>query len=196
MINDDFVDTTIANLKVIGMVPKNGKLCVRKGHLCLDYLQAQAFRRWMNGDSRDTTIMHAKTTLTNAMRIARSIISCAPSNPDDNNANWTLYRLIEEIRACEIGLENLKTTYVNDSMMLANLEVIIERRRANMAEIQAFLDGRRGYNCYNNAIASAPEESTMMNAEADAILSEDRCEDSKQQQSSPSIKKHVEKPRQ
>ena len=146
MINDDFVDTTIANLKVIGMVPKNGKLCVRKGQLCLDHIQAQSLRRWINGDSRDMTVMHTKSTFFNAMRIARSIMSCGPAANDTGHvAEWTLCRLLEEIRCCETGLENLKSTYVNDSMMLANLDVIIERRRANISEIEEYIEDHPRY---------------------------------------------------
>lgn len=139
MINDDFVDSVIANLKVIGMVPKNGKLCVRKGGLCLDSMQAQPLRRWVNGDSRDATIMHTKNTFFNAMKIARSIISGGQSGYN-HSASWTLHRLLEEIKKCESGLENLKSTYVDDSMMLANLDVIIERRRSNISEIEEFMN--------------------------------------------------------
>ncbi|KAG1678773.1 hypothetical protein FOA52_012813 [Chlamydomonas sp. UWO 241] len=119
------------------MVTKNGKLCVRKGQLCLDHVQAQSVRRWVNGDSRDTTIMHVKSTISNAMRVARSIIA---SKPECNIAKWTLHRLLAEMQACECGLENLKSTYITDSMMLANLDVIIERRRANMTEIREFIE--------------------------------------------------------
>ena len=78
MATEEFIDTTIATMKIIGMVPKNGKLCVRKGQLCLDNaVQGQALRRWLNGDCRDSTLMHAKNTITNAIKIDRAIMAAA-----------------------------------------------------------------------------------------------------------------------
>ena len=70
MASDEFVDSTIANLKVIGMVPRNGRLCVRKGQLCIDATdQLQPLRRWVRGDSRDLTLLHVRNTVQNACRI-------------------------------------------------------------------------------------------------------------------------------
>jgi len=33
---DEQIDNTITTLKVLGMLPKNGRLCVRKGQLTLE----------------------------------------------------------------------------------------------------------------------------------------------------------------
>jgi hypothetical protein len=97
MLSEDFVDSTIANLKIIGMVPRNGRLCVRKGQLCLETSdQLQAVRRWARGDS-----------------------------------------LFAELGQCEIGLQNLRTTYASDSMMVANVGVLQERIASYRAEAGA-----------------------------------------------------------
>ena len=135
MATEEFVDATIATMKIIGMVPKNGKLCVRKGQLCLDVVQGQALRRFFNGDSRDCTLMHAKNTITNAVKINRSIMAM----PSTDISAWTLRRMLAELEACESGLQNLKTTYADDSMIIANLDVIIERQRAHREEVRKFL---------------------------------------------------------
>lgn len=138
---DDFVDSTIASLKVIGMVPKNGKLCVRNGQLCIDMQRIQGVRRWINGDSRSMTLVYAKTTVNNAIKIARSIIlNCIGSQTCNATSQWTLARILEEMESCEQGLHNLKTTtYVGDSMMVANLDVIIERLGAYRDELTLFI---------------------------------------------------------
>jgi hypothetical protein len=138
VVTDEFIDATIANMKVIGMLPKNGKLCVRKGQLALDTAQAQALRRWINGDSRDSSLMHAKNTLNNAMKITRLLMAAAATANDDM-ARWTLQRLVVEMEQCETGMQNLKTTYANDSMMIANLDVLIERQSAHRSEVMRFL---------------------------------------------------------
>ena len=145
---DEFVDATIANLKIIGMVPKNGKLCVRKGQLCIDSPRVQCVRRWIHGDSRDTTLVHAKNTINSSINIAKSIMSNYEHlHREDNlpvgrcHSLWNLDRIVSEMGGCELGLQNLKrTTYSGDSMMVANLDVIIEREIANKEEIKDFLD--------------------------------------------------------
>ena len=137
MATEEFIDATIATMKIIGMVPKNGKLCVRKGQLCLDTVQAQAVRRWANGDSRDCTLMHAKNTINNAVKINRFLMSTP--NPTTDVTSWTLRRMLAELEQCESGLQNLKTTYASDSMIIANLDVIIDRQKAHQDEVRKFL---------------------------------------------------------
>jgi hypothetical protein len=165
---EDFVDSTIAGLKVIGMVPKNGKLAVKRGQLCLDTpLNAQGLRRWLNGDSREMTLMHVKNTVSNAVRIGRMLIaraeqqqqqaaaaasSDAPSQAAAAEATlrlWTLDRIATELEKSEAGLLNLKTTYANDSTMLANIDVMVDRQRAHRSEISQFM-----YTLQNSSLES------------------------------------------
>lgn len=142
---EEFIDSTIAGLKVIGMVPKNGKLSVKKGQICLEsQMKAQGFRRWMNGDSRDMTILHVKNTVSNAFKIGRMLMS---SSSDSSSAMeetmrvWTLEKISTELEKSEAGLLNLKTTYADDSLMLATIDVMVDRQRAHRSEISQFLIG-------------------------------------------------------
>jgi len=41
---------------------------------------------------------------------------------------------------CRVGLQNLKTTYADDSTMVANLDVLIERQAAHREEIVKFVE--------------------------------------------------------
>ena len=128
-VTEEFVDGTIASLKIIGMVPKSGKLCVRKGQLSLDDGNStQGLRRWANGDSRDLTLLHVRNTINSSIKIAKSMFA---AKPDSEMTKWTLRRLVVEMEQCEVGLENLKTTYARDSMMVANLDVLGDRLRAH-----------------------------------------------------------------
>ena len=136
MAAEEFVDSTIAALKIIGMVPKSGKLCVRKGQLSLDDADnGQPIRRWIKGDSRDITIMHARNTINSAVKISKATMVAT-----DELARWTLERLAAEMGQCEVGLQNLKTTYSSDSAMVANLDVLSDRLRAHRAELIKHLD--------------------------------------------------------
>lgn len=133
---EEFVDSTIASLKIIGMVPRSGKLCVRKGQLSLDNPDnGQAVRRWLRGDSRDLTLMHARNTINSAVKISKSLMANYQST---ELAGWTLERLVNEMEQCEVGLQNLKTTYACDSMMVANLDVLADRLRAHKCEVRKF----------------------------------------------------------
>jgi hypothetical protein len=139
MAAEEFIDSTIAALKIIGMVPKGGKLCVRKGQLSLDDPDnAQALRRWVRGDSRDITVMHARNTINCAIKITKSLVAAGDAA---ELSRWTLGRLVAEMEQCEIGLQNLKTTYACDSMMVANLDVLADRLRAHKDEVRRFLVG-------------------------------------------------------
>jgi hypothetical protein len=141
MATEEFIDATIATLKIIGMVPKNGKLCIRKGQLCLDTgIKAQGLWRFFNGDSRDMTLIHAKNTINNAVKINRSLMLLTGQ---DDMVLWTLHMMLTEMENCEGGLLNLKSTYINDSMILANLDVLVERQRAHIEEVRKFIDKER-----------------------------------------------------
>jgi hypothetical protein len=116
--SEEFVDATVANLKVIGMVSQNGRLCVRKGQLCLECCgSVQGMRRWLHGDSRDLTLVHVRNAISNARRVVMLSAGCV----------WTIRRIASELERCEVGLQNLRATYMSDSVMMANLGVVIER---------------------------------------------------------------------
>jgi hypothetical protein len=129
MNSDDLVDNIITNLKVIGMVKKGEKLCIRKGQLAIDSdNHLQPLRRWINKDSRDTILLHIRNTILNAIKISKGI------HKDEilsDMKEWTYNRINEEMNSCEVGLQNLKTTYMNDSVIYAALDVLIERINAN-----------------------------------------------------------------
>ena len=138
--HEEFIDTTIAALKIIGMVPKSGKLCVRKGQLSLDVPDhAQGVRRWVQGDSRDVTLMHARNTINSAVKISKALIANRCVSEGAELARWTLTRLVSEMEQCDVGLQNLKTTYATDSAMVANLDVLSDRLRAHRTEVAKFL---------------------------------------------------------
>jgi hypothetical protein len=155
MASDDFIDSTIADLKILGMLPKHGKLCLRRGNLGIDHPRAQGLRRWINGDSRDHTLVHAKVTINNSIKIARSMMS----GPSSTMTDWTLQRIYDEMEHSEMGLKNLKTTYVNDSMMIANLDVLIERQTAHREEIGTHLAlrGKRDKEADSDSLAVADD---------------------------------------
>jgi hypothetical protein len=130
--NEDYVDGVIANLKIIGMVQKGGRLCVRKGQLAIERVDhSQPLRRWLAKDSRDVTLLHVRNTIQSAMKILKTLM--ASKEPGDLRT-WTLRRLLDEMESCETGLQNLKATYMDDSMTVAAIDVLTDRLKANCEE--------------------------------------------------------------
>ena len=126
--NDELIDNTITNLKIIGSCCKNNRLCVRKNQLIIDtddYLQS--VRRWYHRDSRDLTLIFIKNTINNAINLIKSL------NNNEINIDlkeWTLTTLLQELINAKEGLINLKTTYNDDGVFKASIDIIIDRLEA------------------------------------------------------------------
>lgn len=139
--SDEFVDTTVANLKILGMLQKNDKVSVRKGHISIDRGDSatgmQSLRRWFHRDSREVTVIHLRNTVNNAIRIARSLLDATRRRSEMDL--WALKTLVGEMQAAEVGLQNLRITYMSDSSVAAAVDVIRERLRAHSDDINACL---------------------------------------------------------
>lgn len=125
MNTDTFIDDVLTNLRVVGMIKKNQKLCIRKGRLSIDTDDTvQPVRRWLYSDSRESIIAMIKITIQNAIRLSKDIQKDAF---EIDMKEWTIHRIDEELRSCELGLENMRTTYQDDSTYIAMLDTLIER---------------------------------------------------------------------
>lgn len=138
---EEQIDNIIMNLKVIGMVKKNGRLCIRKGSLTIeDDDHFQTFRRWYNKDTRELTMMHIRNTIMNAIKLSKGIMT---KQVEIELKEWSLARIFAELTSCQTGLSNLKTTYINDSIMQANIDVLLERLQANCTELYNYLENNK-----------------------------------------------------
>jgi hypothetical protein len=130
---ENIIDSTITTLKVISMVGKNGRLSIRKGQLTLEPEDAlQKFRRWFNKDSRDQTLIHIKNTINAAMQLS---IGIKTNKIQTELKEWTFNSLLSEMQNCQAGLMNLKTTYNDDPLFKASIEVINERLQAHCRDL-------------------------------------------------------------
>ena len=121
LINDSFIDDIITNLKIIGMIEKNNKLSIKNGHLKLDKIDnLQFLRRWFNRDSRDQTIIFLKNIIKNVSELINRL-----DNFTESDKNWIVKRIVNELEKVEIGIKNLKVTYVDDSFIIVNLDNIL-----------------------------------------------------------------------
>jgi hypothetical protein len=134
---EEVIDKTMANLKLLGMVNKGEKLCLKKGQLNIEYAdRLQSFRRWFNKDSREVTLVHIRNTVYDAIKIAKGLIG---NSIQSDLKVWTITALNQELKNCENGLNNLKTTYMDDSCFVANIDVLIDKCHAQTDEIDKAL---------------------------------------------------------
>ena len=134
---DEQIDQCLISLKIIGMLQKNDKLCVRKGSLTIEPDDKfQMLRRWFYKDTREQCMMHIRNTVSTTQSITKGIIE---GKIDINMSDWTLKRIMKEMTNCQPGLVNLKTTYSEDSVMIAHLDNLIERLQENCHELHICL---------------------------------------------------------
>lgn len=134
---DDLVDKTMANLKLIGMINKAEKICLRKGQLNIEQFdRLQCVRRWYNKDSRDNTLIHIRNTINDAIKIAKGLLN---NSITTDLKVWTISSINQELKNCETGLQNLKTTYMEDSSFVANIDVLVDKCKAQCDDLDRLL---------------------------------------------------------
>jgi hypothetical protein len=73
--SEDIVDHLLTSLKVISMIKEGQKVCVRNGHLTLETQSTgviTSLRRWINKDSRQTTVHYIKSVIQNAVAVTKT----------------------------------------------------------------------------------------------------------------------------
>jgi hypothetical protein len=127
-INEEFIDSIITNLKIISILQINEKLGIRKGHLVIDRdSNIQSIKRWFNRDSRDIILNYIKDLVKN-ISTAFNKIKTLPHE----DYTWNLSRILIEMDSIETGLNNLKTTYSDDPVTIAQIDNIIIKCRETM----------------------------------------------------------------
>ena len=114
---EELVDNIITNLKILSLVNKDDKLCIRKGHLQID--KASYFRfikRYYYSDSRYSTIEFLKNIINNIKGIKeiKQIIS------------------EDSLHKIEIGINNLQISYSNDPIIIAILDNLLNKLKKNI----------------------------------------------------------------
>ena len=108
------------DLEVLSMIKEEDKLCIRDGHITIEkkaHPIKTAVRRWAYNDSRRLTIMHINTLITQSLQICSE-------NRNDIEKLWIIEQFCKHFTYTLEGLSNLKKTYIDDSAIVARLNVI------------------------------------------------------------------------
>lgn len=149
-------DLLIINLKVIAGLQPNDRLSVRNGAFEVqEYGYMQSVWRRLGGDTRWVNLNEIKRLIDDALRLlsvystyafqpatkpVATSVSAYPA-PLPDNAVAVVKTLTAELTAAASGLDNLKTTYAGDSRMVANLDVILQKLRFDVARAEEGVTG-------------------------------------------------------
>ena len=117
--SEDIVDHLLTSLKVISMIKEGQKVCVRNGHLTLEIQSTgvvTSLRRWINKDSRQTTVQYIKSVIQNALAVSKTYKN-----------QVSVGKLLIGMKEALIGISSLVVTYSDDATVSATLQVLHDR---------------------------------------------------------------------
>ena len=137
LINEDYIDNIITNLKVISLIQVNDKLNIRKGHLQIDKeSNMRSIYRWLNRDSRDIVLKYIKDILRNIYLTVNKIKTTLKNKESIEEHVWILTRIYSEFETVELGLNNLKVTYSDDTVVTVTIDNIIIKLKELFLQIK------------------------------------------------------------
>ncbi len=117
--SEDIVDHLLTSLKVISMIKEGQKVCVRNGHLTLETQSTgvvTSIRRWINKDSRQTTVHYIKSVVQNSVAVSKTYKN-----------EVSVGKLLLGMSEALIGIGSLIVTYADDATVSATLQVLHDR---------------------------------------------------------------------
>jgi hypothetical protein len=135
------INNILLDLEVIKQLEDNDKLGVLtlpgSTKLCVDaFGYTSSFTRWYNNFNRESSIVYLEQLTNNIEKISDFIIS------GQHNEEGEILR--EAIGGALIGLEKLKHTYTNDSIIAARITLIINKLKNLSKNLKNFTN-----NTYN-----------------------------------------------
>lgn len=150
------ISNSLTNLKILSKLKSNNKLSFGDNKFLIDeWTYSQPLRRWWSQESRNNTLSHLNNFVTELFLIIDSVYSRELNEvsditneyyPDVDSSNVfkeenskILLQFVTEIGNANIGLNNLKRTYKNDTAIVSSLEIIIERLDVRSRKIAGIL---------------------------------------------------------
>lgn len=141
MLSLDKTDRVIINLKVLATLKEGERVCVRNGQFSLysigwgQSLTRWFYKenRWLNFEDVQNVFNEAICILNTYMNMAVQVDNNAPHAPP--NAPLTAVdNVARELTSAMNGLVQLRKTYCDDPLMVATLDVLIERAQTEVSK--------------------------------------------------------------
>lgn len=131
--DEDHVDKTMTNLKVIGKIGPGFKVNTKGKYLQLDDTTYwQGVMRWYRGDSRTTMYEKIHSTVHSSLLIVNMAITDLEDSPDkvfmiyhNCTPSEFLKIMLDILKSSRVGMDNLKDTYDPDPTLSSRLEMDI-----------------------------------------------------------------------
>lgn len=143
--SNDKIDRILINLKVLATIAQGERITVYANGSFSIYQSGwlQSLSRRTFGETRWGNLDSIKTVISEAINILQTYINLVdkstnlPSSlpyPTLNSCVNYIKTFSKELEAVKSGLENLKVTYEADSLMVANLNLLIERTQTEVSK--------------------------------------------------------------
>ena len=126
MTAQDAIDQILTSLRVISMIKEGQKVKIRNGLLDLESKSTGVkigFMRWLNNDSRHTTLLYVKNSINNAI----GLLKLSPEHSE---------KIRQYLQNAINGLNCLEITYGEDASITATLQVLQERIKSETHDHQ------------------------------------------------------------
>jgi hypothetical protein len=127
--NELFIDQILTSLKIISMIKEGQKVCVRNGLLSLEPTSngvQTAMRRWLNNDSRQSTLAYIKNVVNNALDVCNLLTD-----------HETILKISNALNESSLGLGSLSVTYEIDVPIVATIQVMQDRINTNLKNLSS-----------------------------------------------------------
>jgi len=141
-----FIDQILTSLKIISMIKEGQKVCVRNGLLSLEPTSTGlhvAVRRWINNDSRQSTLSYIKNVVNNALDVCNMLTD-----------HDIIAKIIKSLNECSTGLGSLAVTYEMDVPIVATIQVMQDRIKTNLENL-SYINTRQM--CENDEFGNAQQ---------------------------------------
>jgi len=149
LITELSIDDVFINLKIFSKIKKHDKLCFSGNSLEIDNRYAAFFRRWFSSDDRSKSIEYINAIIKRVFTIVDQTYNNERSKEIKQNSNQIspfkeensnlLQRFSIELTNTMTGLDNLKKTYDDDSLIKSNLDLIMDKIKIRIDKINKLL---------------------------------------------------------
>ena len=149
LITELSIDDVFINLKIFSKIKKHDKLCFSGNSLEIDNRYVSFFRRWFSSDDRSKSIEYINAIIKRVFTIVDQTYNNERSKEIKQNSNQIspfkeensnlLQRFSIELTNTMTGLDNLKKTYDDDSLIKSNLDLIMDKIKIRIDKINKLL---------------------------------------------------------
>lgn len=156
MLSLDKTDRVIINLKVLATLKEGERVCMRNGQFSLyNAGWGQSITRWFYQENRWVNFEDVQNVFNEAICILGTYMNMAVTEAA-NAALTAVDAIAKELVHAMAGLAQLRKTYEADPLMVATLDVLIERTQTEVEKAQSLL----GVHKYSKAPPAHPPPPT------------------------------------